>query len=1003
MGHNGHSWSDPDHGTASADAGTDAPTDLDVDDAPPPDEQTLALRKPAQPFKGPASSAPSSDAERHSADASGPSTNAEYGDTYHDAGLVNTIELDSGRPMSSQKLARGRQIGRYVILDRVGAGGMGVVYKAYDPELDRRIALKLLSVDVTQRGGGTEARARLFREAQALAKLSHPNVITVHDVGIVGTDVFIAMEFVEGQTLRQWLAQESRPYSDVLGVFADAGLGIVAAHGAGLIHRDFKPDNVMIGNDGRVRVLDFGLARAAGGEEPGVGAGAAAARDIDSGSSRHLNTPLTNAGTVMGTPAYMAPEQHLGHKVDARSDQFAFCVALYQALYGERPFRGKTPKAIERAVTHGEIRSPPHETRVPQWIRRIVLRGLSVNPDDRFDSMTELLAALARDPRVFRRRVAIACAGLAAIVIALVALWPASVTAEKCDRAASKLVGVWDSNVRARVRAAFLSTERSYAREMFNRVVKVLDAYRDRWIQVHKDTCLRTVSGEQSGELLDRKMYCLQRRLDEFKAHAVVISGKQTGQSLGVALQSSHELTQPEDCANVEMSAAEIPAPSDPATKSRINQVYARLDEVKALRRNGNFKLAKTKVDAVVDEARDIDYTPLLGEVLYVQATVTAKISTDYAVTEKHFMEALEAAAEARDAALEAKAWTELIYTSGYRQARHDAAYVMAAAARAALSRTTDDPTTEARLTSHLAIVLHEQGRWKEARRELRRALEIQSKDPGPNEIRLAPFLINLGTALRKRDSEEALNHFERARAIYIDAFGENHPEVSHALGNMAPLVASRGDPQRALELIERAITIRKNALGTEHSLVAFALVDKAAMLSDLDRWEDAIALLEEAAAIRLKEANGRPHPKVAVVHHNIANNLHKMGRLEEALASFRTAHGIWLKTVGEKHPHAAYTLTGLGAVLLRLGRFDEAIRYLESALRTRIAKDVGTNTTSRTRWKLAQALWESRKDRRRAVQLAKKARDSLVDSTGRDEKQRFAELSQWLEERGHL
>jgi eukaryotic-like serine/threonine-protein kinase len=241
----------------------------------------------------------------------------------------------SARPSSvtAGDLGTGARIGRYVIIEKVGTGAMGVVYGAYDPELDRKIALKLLKPG---QGLKDTAKARLLREAKAIARLAHPNVVAVHDVGVLDDQVFLAMEFIAGGTIKSWLGETPRTWRQVLDVFIAAGRGLVAAHAAGLVHRDFKPDNVLLDKERRPRVVDFGIARQAAGsddedaQEPVDDDPAATLREA-SGNVAPLLT-LTKTGTVVGTPAYMAPEQFLGERGDERSDQFSFCVALYEAL-----------------------------------------------------------------------------------------------------------------------------------------------------------------------------------------------------------------------------------------------------------------------------------------------------------------------------------------------------------------------------------------------------------------------------------------------------------------------------------------------------------------------------------------------------------------------------------------------------------------------------------------------------------------------------------------------
>src|SRR5262245_41903110 len=296
-----------------------------------------------------------------------------------------------------EQLSKGASLGRYVVLGLIGRGGMGEVYAAYDPELDRKIAIKLLKV---RGGAGADAaaaadgRQRLLREAQAIARLSNPNVVVVHDVGTFGESVFIAMEFVDGHTLGYWLQAATRDWREVLNVYLAAGRGLVAAHAAGLVHRDFKPENVMITTTGEVRVMDFGLAREqrenlpALARQKATAAGkraAAIAETIDladpdataklapggaiatpgSPSGGYLQMKLTQTGAVLGTPAYMAPEQFAGEDSDARTDQFSFSVALWEALYGRRPFAGNNAVELMANVVAGALREPPADTRVP--------------------------------------------------------------------------------------------------------------------------------------------------------------------------------------------------------------------------------------------------------------------------------------------------------------------------------------------------------------------------------------------------------------------------------------------------------------------------------------------------------------------------------------------------------------------------------------------------------------------------------------------------------------
>src|SRR5229473_831512 len=338
-------------------------------------------------------------------------------------------------PEPAPEVAQEGRVGRYEIVRAIGAGGMGVVYAARDPKLHRMVALKMLRPSGA--GGATppELRERILREARAMARLSHPNVLAVYDVGELGDQVFLAMELVEGGTLTAWLrggagfardgpespgGEAGRPkvealvarrgWREVLEVFLAAARGLAAAHGAGLVHRDFKPDNVLFGSDGRVRVTDFGLARAAAPGPPRDGPVPA-----PPGQTEQLALSLQRSA-LAGSPAYMAPEQIRGEAVDARADLFGFCVALYEGLYGERPFPGGTLVELERAVERGELRPPPKGDRVPARLRRVLVRGLRAAPADRFESMAVLIAALERARR--SRRFAIAAGIVAGLAVA---------------------------------------------------------------------------------------------------------------------------------------------------------------------------------------------------------------------------------------------------------------------------------------------------------------------------------------------------------------------------------------------------------------------------------------------------------------------------------------------------------------------------------------------------------------------------------------------------------
>jgi predicted Ser/Thr protein kinase len=445
---------------------------------------------------------------------------------------VHSSSDSDQEPAAHGSLERGTEIGRFVVLGLVGRGGMGEVYAAHDPELDRKVAIKLLRGRRRRNDASGDGRARLMREAQAIAKVSHPNVVVIYDVGTLDGRVFIAMEFIEGHTLGYWVQSQPRTVAEILEVFLAAGRGLAAAHEKELIHRDFKPDNVMVGADGQVRVMDFGLARLAIDRERAPGEQtptpratplpvAGASGDVDPLSTRVLDDPaqarlvgsttpwealsinLTLAGAILGTPAYMSPEQFRGAPADTRTDQFSFCVALYEALYGERPFQGTTLDQLADNVGASRIRPEREGSAVPASIRRIVLRGISPDPDARYPSMTALLADLQRDPALASAR-------------------------RFAAGAAAKLAGIWEapdaggaaaSAAKAQIRAAFLATGKPYAKAAFEATSRILDRFTARWTEIYVDACEAThVRGEQSTETLDLRMAALQEGLEDLRA-----------------------------------------------------------------------------------------------------------------------------------------------------------------------------------------------------------------------------------------------------------------------------------------------------------------------------------------------------------------------------------------------------------------------------------------------------------------------------------------------------
>nr|MCH9681146.1 serine/threonine protein kinase [Deltaproteobacteria bacterium] len=474
----------------------------------------------------------------------------------------------------------GARVGRYEITGRLGAGGMGVVLAAHDARLDRGVALKLLRRDRAPLGAAwSEGRARLLREAQAMAQLSHPNVVEVYDVGVAQDSLYIAMERIDGGTLRAWLAEHRPGWAAVTRIFVQAGRGLAAAHAADLIHRDFKPSNVLIDRHQRARVVDFGLALPTVGRVRPESGPLPAANWVDgrlmvsvSGATDRLSAPVTEAGMVMGTPAYMAPEQHLGGEVGPVADQFAFCASLFEGLYGQRPFMGGTARELLRVKKSGPP-PPPTSTRVPRAVHQIVARGLRPHAEHRWPSMTALLDALeaAVSPRgKHGARLAVGAVVMvsaAAVVVANGATGGADTETVACASQADRMDVAWDDGRRRTLRHTLSEVGAGYAVDTAERVDRHLDDYRARWEQQLANVCGSTPRDKHEWTRREEQLACLERRRRRMATTVEVLMGTDA-KLLPQAIALVKGLPSVEQCA-VSTAPADMTLPDDPVVAAR--------------------------------------------------------------------------------------------------------------------------------------------------------------------------------------------------------------------------------------------------------------------------------------------------------------------------------------------------------------------------------------------------------------------------------------------------
>jgi eukaryotic-like serine/threonine-protein kinase len=895
-------------------------------------------------------------------------------------GSQDTLAASSGGapgPSTTVELERGELVGRYTVLGKLGAGGMGVVYAAYDPELDRKVALKLLHASA-----GSEGRPRMLREAQALAKLSHPNVVAVHDLGTIGERVWLAMEFVAGQTLRAWLDEHPRGWREILEVMRPAALGLAAAHASGLVHRDVKPDNVMLAEDGRVRVMDFGLARALADASETASTVQAPPELHPHPQRRSANDALTQTGALAGTPAYMAPEQLAGLSVDASSDQFSWCVMLWEALYRVRPFAGDTLLELAANVLAGKLRTPPGDARVPSWLRSIVNRGLAQRPEARWPSMPVLLHALDRgQARARRARVLLAFGGL--VIAGTAVLGGARLERRHrvaaCEAAGERIAEVWNDDARARLRDGMLATGSRYAELTADKTIPWLDAYADAWQSARSDACLDTeVTRSWDADLLDRATWCLDER--RFELAALVSELTQADDEvLGNAITAAAKLPRVEVCRDSELQRRLPPPPT--SQRDEVQVVREELARVGALERAGKYLAARERAEVALEQAVQLQWPPLIAAARLGVGSLRWRLG-DHRDAEAALETAYFEAKMAGVVEVAAACATQLVAIVGDELARRDEGMRWSRHAELALGELAHgdqrDDLRRAALLGNVADLHWVAGEYDEAERLYQRVLTIREHVLPPDHPELAQALANLGNVqLAAGEYEAAAASGERALVAFEHALGPEHPRVAGSLNNLAavhlelgehaeakllleralavherslgpghPFVAvdlsniasihrANGELAKARALTERSLAIREAAFGPDHPEVAQSLENLAIVLGDMGEYPRAEALDQRALAIS-EHALGPDHVDVARILANLGNIQAALGELTAARGSYERALRIWEASVGTDHPHVGHPLYALAEIALAQHRPDDAMRLAEHALRIR-------------------------------------------------------------------
>jgi eukaryotic-like serine/threonine-protein kinase len=846
-------------------------------------------------------------------------------------------------------LARGSGLGRYVIDGLLGTGAMGIVYAAYDPHLDRKVAIKVLRREAHDGRGTLE---RVMREARAMARLSHPNVVAVHDVGVHEGRPFLAMEYIDGITLRSWLRREARTPREVLRVLVWAGRGLSAAHAAGVVHRDVKPDNVLIAKDGRVCMTDFGLARAARPATPVGRAGEGHDEPRPAGAPRGPLGSETLTGLLIGTPAYMAPEQSRGQAADAASDQFSFCLMACEAL-GLRPFGPPAPSARGSARAGGASGSSSR-------VHRVLLRGLRAEPEGRFRSMAHLLAELSRASSAaatWRARALVAVGALASLGAAgYLTVRPGA--RPDCQAAARGGVAGWSEGRKVAVREALLAAGSPFAPDVWRRVEGTLDAYARDWAHERVEVCEATrVRGEQTEELLALRVACLDERASELAALTEVFARADQAVVLK-ASQAVRSLTPPSSCG-----------------------------DRKALlegRRGGEalgaeFRDKLAKASALMKAGKPIEGLPFAAEAV----------------------SAAEAGGAQRQAAQAMLLWGQLLGKTG------DLVGAEAALRRASLAAdAAGDDALRARV---LVMLLFYVGYLKADHGATRQFDEqigaVTTRAGGVPEVDALRHLYVAHALRGERRLDEALREAEAAVPLLEKVFGPESPEAISGHSALGAIHTARGEYSASEASLRRALELGELTLGPRHPFLVDPVNSLGVLFGYQVRFDEAEPYFARALQL-MQDTYGPEAPVLEMYLTNLGEVLNQAGRPERALPFLRRALPLVEGQLPPDHPHIVMALSSLGRAHLELGDRAQAVDYLERALRVRTNAE-GLDSRAQAQFALAKALSASPsgRARRRAVALALAARDSYREAEARTASPLVTRdrrrVEEWLARRG--
>jgi len=762
-----------------------------------------------------------------------------------DADTARTLlhETDRDRPATPRPTADadedalrpGERIGRYQLLEVIGRGGMGTVYSAFDPALERRVAIKLLR----RMHGAPEERERLLTEAKAMAQLSHPNVVTVHEVAVDRGRVFLAMEYVAGRTARSWLVQRQRSWREIVAIYRQAAMGLAAAHAAGIVHRDVKPDNILVGTDDRVRITDFGIAVGvdkansgrSGDEHPGLDRLGLDHLGFDGGGHSKRLTLTT------GTPAYMSPEHLRGDPLDERSDQFGFGVALFEALYGRRPYEGKRAKELRSAHNTATVTAPT-DNDVPAWLRRLVLQTLQVDPAKRWPSMQIIARQLDVGARALARPwqrwlLVVVPIGIVGGVIAGGYMSEAAT----CEQAAA-ISETWDDPQRNAITTALERAGPAFAGETARAVVRMLDGYTEQWTASYEDACHQHRSGIESDSLFDRRQTCLRARHRAVTSLVDVLEEADRA-TLRNAIGAVDGLPPIRECeaANL-VDDAMWALPVEPERRARHEAVLDALTQVQSLFRAGRFDDGRAQAIDAVAAARALGDDAVMIRALMIRGEYEFKLD--------HTDDALVTIAAAWHLALRSgntidavRAAIRQIELVGYTKRDEPLALVRVADAKSLIDRVqVHNPEVATELD---AALLRAQGLVAlrfvrpEAIEHLTLALSTIRSLPARPELEIADYLRALANAeFPLGEHEQALAHYQEALGIIMEILGPDHPDVGGLHNNIGLLLRNMNRAKEGAVHLERALAIAVAAFDRGHSSVIMSESNLASVYHQL-------------------------------------------------------------------------------------------------------------------------------------------------------------------------